>query len=470
MQTRSLLASAFVATSIALGCYGSSGDTTGSTSAAVTFHKDVEPILQKRCLSCHVDGGIAPFSLLTYASAKVYAGSMVAQTSSKAMPPWGAQATSDCTPKNSWHDDPTLTAAELATLAKWNELGAPEGNPADAPPAYVPPTPGLPDKDVEMQPQGPFTVTETTKDTFRCFVLDPKLTVDTYMNGFDAIPGNAQVVHHLLLFSDPKGEGATKPLGPDGGYDCFGGADIAESSLLGAWVPGALPQQYPSDVGTKLTAGTKFVMQIHYHPHTSAAVNSKPDSTRVQLRYTKAPPTWELVNMLIGNFTAKSPFFVHDANDPSSLADFVIPPNAKDVTVTYKLPVGASPKLSGKDVRVYGVAGHMHLVGTTERVWLHHSTGATPADKDECLLSIPKWDFNWQRSYHYEVPIQSLPQVTKTDVLEIKCGFDNTLGNPFLAEELASNGKTQPQTVALGESTTEEMCLGAFQFVTPRAP
>lgn len=466
-----LFVSAALAIALVVGCYGSSSDATANGSSNVTFHKDVEPILQDRCLSCHVEGGIAPFPLVTYANAKPYASSMAHETKERVMPPWGAEATPDCKPKFSFHDDPTLTDAQLDTLEKWSAAGAPEGDPNDAPPPYVAPPPGLADKNVEMQPKGAFTVTDTTKDTFRCFVLDPKITSDVYMNGFAAIPGNSQVVHHLILYADSKRESLTKQLGPDGGYDCFGGANLAENTMLAAWVPGALPQTYPADVGTKLAANSLMVMQIHYHPHTVAAVNSKPDSTKVQLSYTKTPPKWELINQLVGNFDAKSPFFFHDPNDPKSLPDFVIPPNAKDVTVSQKVPLSTvAGKLGGREIRVFSIAAHMHLVGTQEKVWLHHATGATQEDKDQCLLSVPRWDFNWQRSYHYDAAIETLPILSKTDVLEVKCTFDNTLGNPFIAEELRSKGLSQPQQVSVGESTLEEMCVGAFQFVTPRIP
>ena len=103
---------------------------------AITFHKDVEPILQKSCQMCHVPGGIAPFSLTTYADAKPYAADMVLQTQNKVMPPWGAQSTSECTPRFPWKNDVRLSDQELATIKAWHDGGDWEGNPADAPPPH----------------------------------------------------------------------------------------------------------------------------------------------------------------------------------------------------------------------------------------------------------------------------------------------------------------------------------------------
>ncbi|HSO38603.1 MAG TPA: cytochrome c, partial [Labilithrix sp.] len=96
---------------------------------AVTFHKDVEPVLQKVCQSCHVAGGIAPFSLVTYEDAKSVAGSIVAQTASKTMPPWGAQDTSECKPPRPWKDDLRLSEAEIGILKAWHDGGDYEGDP-----------------------------------------------------------------------------------------------------------------------------------------------------------------------------------------------------------------------------------------------------------------------------------------------------------------------------------------------------
>src|SRR5262245_13880579 len=99
-----------------------------------TFHKDVEPILQKHCQSCHSPGNIAPFGLIEYGDAKLVHKLMKDETQSRSMPPWGAFDTSECTVQHPWQQDLRLSDDDIATIADWSDNGAPEGDPADAPP------------------------------------------------------------------------------------------------------------------------------------------------------------------------------------------------------------------------------------------------------------------------------------------------------------------------------------------------
>ncbi len=240
------------------------------------------------------------------------------------------------------------------------------------------------------------------------------------------------------------------------------------------WVPGAFPQSFPEEIGTKVDPGTVFVMQIHYHPHSVAAVNSVPDTTKIDIRWNKTVPQYEMTAALVGNFSGPiqgSYGFVHDATDPKSLAEFKIPPNAKDVTITQKIAL--PPTINNQptpDLLLYGVGAHMHYVGTKERITLKHATvkDGEPDDGRECLLDMDQWDFNWQRVFQYDTSIATLPQVRALDELAIKCTYDNSLGNPFVASALKAQGLSQPREVTLGEQTLEEMCLGVFQLLTPR--
>jgi mono/diheme cytochrome c family protein len=474
LQAFAKRAAAVLAPALAIvACYGGANDgATGTTSTPVSFYKDVEPILQAHCLGCHSPGGIAPFALDTYDAAKVMAPSIVAATQSGTMPPWGTRESPSCQPRYKWKNDPRLSSTELDTLKAWNAQKAPAGDPKDHK-TFTPAPRGLQNVDATLEPQGPYTVTDKNKDSFRCFVIDPKITQTTYINGSDIVPGNEQVVHHVLLFTDPDAASKKKQLGPDGGYDCFGGVGLSNLSLVMGWVPGAFPQSFPDEIGTKIAPGTLFVMQIHYHPHTSDAVNSKPDVTKINLRFNKTVPKYEMTAALVGNFDKPiqgNSGFVHDATDPKSLQSFSIPPNAKDVTITQRLLI--PPSIGGKptpDLLLYGVGAHMHYVGTKEVVRVKHGSVKTgePDDGNECLLDMNQWDFNWQRVFQYDAPIESLPQVRALDDLSIKCTYDNTMGNPFVAEALAERQLTQPQTVNLGEQTLDEMCLGVFQLLTP---
>jgi hypothetical protein len=420
----------------------------------VTFHRDVAPILQKSCQSCHVEGGVAPFPLVTYEHARNMAESVVRMTAERKMPPWGAEETSECKPPHKWKDDPRLSDAEIATLAKWKAIGTPEGDPKEAPAPLPRKTIGLPRVDLELQPQAPYTLTATS-DQFRCFVLDPKVTTTTYVNGVAFVPGNSRIVHHVLLFSDPQ-KTSLAMAGPGGAYDCFGGARTTGGSLLAAWAPGGQAMQLPANAGTPIEPGTLLVMQIHYHPHGGAA---DPDITKVQLAFT-GPPEYIAATRLIGNFSRP---LGEDGllPGPADTAgpEFRIPANASGHTETMRVTMPAQiPEL-----RLYGIGGHMHYVGVDERLSVTRADGA-----EQCLLQIPRWDFNWQRGYAYDAPIEELPVIKAGDKLGIRCTYDNTTQNPKLVQALREQNLTAPKDVLLGEETLDEMCLGAYVLLYKR--
>ncbi len=434
------------------GAIGADGGAIGAV-GGVTYTKDVAPILQDHCQTCHTTGGIGPFTLLSFGDAKAMVGPMVSATQSRAMPPWGAQNSAECAPPRPWLHDMRLTDAQIATLKAWKDNGAPEGDPKDAPPPRVPEALDLPGANFTTTPQ-PFALTTTTKDTFRCFVIDPKLAQTRYFNGASFTPGNKEIVHHVLLFSDAKGESA-KLADASGGYDCFGGAGVSQPNLVAAWAPGAAPMELPPNAGVPLTAGTLLVMQIHYHPH---GQDLSPDATKVQLRLSDTPPEYTAITSLIGNFKGPNGAdgLLPGPND-NGKPQFKIPANVSGHTETMRMTI---PQSAGPKLYVYGVAAHMHLIGNAEKVWVDHAAGGS-----ECMLQVPAWNFNWQRMYSYDAPIEQLPTVVPGDKLTVQCTYDNTTGNPFMAQALADQGLSAPHDVSLGETTLDEMCLAATIFL-----
>lgn len=442
------------------------GNTTSTGTAAYTgptYHKDIAPLLQKHCMSCHRTGEIAPFALSSYAEASPAAGLLATTLRAGTMPPWGARDSDECAPKNPWADDLRLSEAEIATFEEWSKAGAPEGNPADAPSAYVPPDSGLPGTNMELTPAQGF-VTSGDSDQFQCFVLDPKLTQQRFLNGVHFIPGNRKVVHHILLFSAPKA--ATLQKAPVGGnYTCFGGSGVVDSNLIGAWAPGGVPNELPSNIGTPLEADSLMIMQIHYHP---GGTTADPDATKVQLRLIDTPPEYYLTTALIGNDQTQKPDgdgLQPGPNDTGAVPQFFIPANASQHTesIVFTLP----DMLNGKptpEIWIYRVAAHMHLVGVDEKISLSHAAGG-----EECLLHEPKWDFSWQRGYAYDAEVANLPRFAPGDKLNIRCIYENTKNNPDLASALIEQNLPNPVDVTLGESTLEEMCLTALGVLT-KAP
>jgi hypothetical protein len=424
----------------------------------VTFHKDVEPILQRSCQGCHVAGGIAPFPLLSYAEARPFGPAMVEQTKTRAMPPWHAQNTDECTVPLGWKNDTRLSELEIAIFDAWNAAGLPEGDAKDAPPPRDI-SPGLSGVQLELKPAAPFALTPGG-DQFRCFVLDPKLTKDSFVNGAFVIPGNAAVVHHVLVFSDPNRKSLAN-ADASLSYDCFGGVSVDDSTLLTAWTPGGIPLEYPANIATPLSTGSLLVMQVHYHPHSATDVAS--DATRVQLRFSDNAPQYTAVNALIGNLSAGSSSagfgLLPGPDDPASGPVFLIPANESAHTETMQFPIGdAGPSAP----RLYSIGGHMHYVGVDEKVTLTHPDG-----RSDCLMQIPHWDFDWQRLYEYDAPIEQLPRINAGDILDIRCTYDNTMANQKVAASLLEQGIAAPRPVRLGESTLDEMCLVSLTALYP---
>ncbi len=435
---------------VTASCYTSGG----SSGAAVTYYKDVVPILQKNCVTCHVQGGIAPFAFDSYDTAHANSDNMVADTQGHIMPPWGALDTDECHPRLPWKGDMRLSQADLDTIKAWHDQGDVAGNAADAPaPITTTPLTDLPN--AQEMVAASYTLKSSSADAFECFVLDPQFTSTSYITGTNIKPGNKTVVHHALVFSVPGDTVLPDPVQ----YPCFGGPGAPGTvapQLVAVWAPGAPPYQYPPDVGHPVDPGTKFVMQIHYHPHTLAT--PEPDVTKFQIQATTTKPSWTVATGLIGNFT----------DPPGTKAfglengPFVIPPDSPNTQFTMEAtsPVNAS-------IFVLAVASHMHLVGVDEKITLTRANPTVYNPQSDCLLQTPQWNFNWQRAYEYDAPILSLPTLSKGDKIEMRCTYNNTFSNPLLAQSLTEAGKTQTSQVTLGEQTTDEMCLGAFWYVYP---
>lgn len=326
-----LFGSGLVVAAAAFGCATSSGNAdpsgpgaSGSVTTAV-FHRDVAPILQRHCQGCHVAGGIAPFPLVTYADAQPLASAIVDATHARLMPPWGAGDTPDCTVTRPWKDDLRLRDDELATLKAWQGAGAPEGDPKDAPPPLSPPARELADAQLKLRSEVGFAMSGTV-DLLRCFVLDPGFQAPTFVTGVQIVPERPEVVHHALVFVDPTGESLAK-ADATGQYDCFGGPELSNPAMLAAWAPGTNPQILPPDVGVPIDAGSRLVMQVHYHA--APGVAPPADHTTVQIRTTATQPKYFAAAQLIGNFPVSFPGggLVSGPDDSSSTPEFTIPPN-----------------------------------------------------------------------------------------------------------------------------------------------
>lgn len=378
---------------------------------AVTFTKDVAPILFEQCTSCHRPGEVAPFPLLNYQDAKKRAKQIALVTESKFMPPWKAD------PKfGEYHDARVLTKEQIETLQAWAENGAVEGNKRDMPP--VPKfTQGwtLGEPDMVIEPKETYTLAAEGDDEYRCFVVPSNLTEDRYVSAVEVRPGNSAVVHHVLLFLDTNGKAREldeKTPGP--GYVTFGGVGFTPSGSLGGWAPGNLPRHLPKGVGTLMPKGSDVVLQVHYHR------SGKPekDRTRVGIYFSKEKVDKRMRVLPVLSLRLRI---------PAGEANYVTR--------------GAMPVMD--DITIHQVTPHMHLLGKEMTV-----TANLPDGKQTPLVRIPDWDFNWQTTYALKNPLK-VPQGSNIGLV---ARYDNSSSNP-------RNPSNPPKPVGWGEATTDEMCI-----------
>lgn len=416
--------------------------TTGDTGTNVrpNWHEDIAPLVAENCRSCHYSGGIAPFAMETYEETKVWAPTMALDVTTAIMPPWHAIETDECVPPFGFKHDARLTDEEKQLFVDWSTAGAPEGDPQLAAP--IPETPSLDlagaNETVVMQSAVTIPAAGQVRDYFNCLSFDPGNSETVYVDGLQVIPGNRGVVHHVLLYVDPTGESASWEGGVK--YGCNGGAGITgKPQLIAAWVPGSLPIEPPTDVGTELPAGTRIIMNVHYH----AAPSEQEDSgTSLAIRWKSSEPAWTARFVLVGEPGLGTP----------DNGEFLIPAGATDHVESYRWSVNFPDIV---DVRVWAALAHMHKVGVDLKVWVEDKDSGA----ETCLLQTPKYDYNWQRSYAYDAPVESQFQVRGGDTVHVRCTYDNSLGNPGVQELLAEVGMDQPFDVLAGEGTLEEMCL-----------
>jgi hypothetical protein len=361
----------------------------------------VGPIVQQRCQGCHGEGGVAPFALMTYAQAAARHAEVAGSVTSLRMPPWMP------TGEQRFKDSRRLTRGEVDILAAWSAQGAPEGDPATAPPPRPAPQ-GLPWVDLKMAPAQAYTPNGGQPDDYHCFILEPGFTETKDFIGFEVRPGTRHQVHHVLLFNVPEAaarEADAKEAGP--GWTCFGDSGVQQQSVLGAWAPGSPATRYPEGTGIRVQPGSVVVMQVHYNLTNGPRVA---DRTEVDLQFSRAPVPQPATLELMAN------------------AGFAIPPGSEGYQYTFQqLLVGGT---------LWGVLPHMHTLG--RRIVLQRESGT--------LIDIPAWDFHWQQAYFYEEPVQLPPSVGR---LQLTCVWDNP---------------TQ-RTVRWGEGTGDEMCL-AYLYLT----
>lgn len=368
----------------------------------LTYARDIAPILNRRCVECHRAGQIAPFSLASFAELAGWEPMIAEVVQAGRMPPWNANPQ-----HGQFRNDSRLSDSERETLLRWIANGAPEGDPADLPPA-----PQFADGWRIEQPEHviymrdePFQVPATGTVDYQYFVVDPQFEDDLYISAVEARPGNPEVVHHIIVYVlDPEEKN---------------GANLRH--LLVGYAPGTPPFVAPEGSAIVVPKGRKLLFELHYTPNGVAQTDRSYVGFKLRPR--------EGLKAIVGGGQALR-------------HDFRIPPQADNYEVT------AQSRLNS-DVRLISFSPHMHLRGKSFRY-----EARLPDGRREVLLDVPQYDFNWQLRYVLAEPLP-LPKGT-----EIHCiaHFDNSPGN--------LNNPDPTREVRWGEQSWDEMMIGFYSYLS----
>jgi len=453
-MTRTILAGGMLCAVLSIGAM--SAEAQAQTPSAPTFTKDVAPIFYKSCTSCHRAGEIAPMSLLTYQEARPWAKSIATRVAAGTMPPWHADSS-----HIAFSNDRHLSDADKATILAWANGGAPEGNPKDLPaaPKYADGwAVGEPSAVLRMQEDYPIPASGTV--AYQYFEVPTNFTEDKWIQGFEVRPGNRAVVHHVIVYARPPerkeaaaanaGAQPPRPRPPQliefaAGMDIpagqTGGPELPPDQrkplgpndrpapktlgpLVGGYVPGNGWRMYEPGTATKLAAGSTLVFQMHYTTTGKATT----DRTSIGLIFAKEPPKTQLVNAALIN------------------GAFHIPAGAADHRVDAEMTIN-------QDVTLWSMLPHTHVRG---KRWEYQAI--YPDGRTETILSVPRYDFEWQTDYVYAQP-KKLPKGTKIHAV---AWYDNSTAN--------KSNPDPTKDVWWGDQTFEEMMFTGFTISVDAKP
>ena len=368
----------------------------------VTFTKDVAPLLYAKCVTCHRPGEVAPMALLTYEDVRPWAREIREKVVLRQMPPWFAD------PRHgAFANDPSLTADQIATIVKWVDAGAPRGDASDMPkpPQFTEGWQlGEPDLIIEL-PE--VEIPATGPDYFPTPTIPLNISEDHWIRAVEIRPGNRQVAHHSVLFSTPSG-----PLTGANGL----------LNVLAVWAVGTPPTVYPEGMGRWLRKGQTLRTNLHYHPNGTPHV----DQTRVGFYFGKGELKKEVVAALAGTFNLS------------------IPPREPNYEMR-------AAYIVDQDINMVSLFPHMHLRGKDMSM-----TATYPDGRQETLLNLPDYKFDWQLFYYPKTQL-SLPKGTRIDLV---AHYDNSAAN--------KRNPDPNKTVIFGEGTDSEMMFGMFEFTAAR--
>lgn len=381
----------------------------------VTFTRDVAPILQRSCQSCHSPGGIGPMSLMTYDQVRPWARSIKTKTTRREMPPWFIEKNIGI---QRFKDDSSLSDLEIDIVSRWVDAGAPQGNPADLPAPRQRPdalewTIGTPDLVVSspvlnikpvaadfMTDIGPAS-TGLTEDRYVQAIEVREVSRTQRGSSIAATGANAAnpavtsralnyfLVHHATITVTDARE-TSRDVEP---------GDEGSGRRLVFYQMGQNPTTYPADVGALLPAGSALKFAVHVH----SVGESLPLRLDVALKFY---PRGVKPKYVLAPFSA-SPRTQHEELD--------LPAGESNIRVDGYTPVTRPMKL-------VTYVPHLHANGTRMCI-----EAIYPDGRNE-MINCSRWDHNWSRQYFYED--DAAPLLPAGSMVHVIAWFDNSAGNP----------------------------------------
>jgi hypothetical protein len=384
--------------------------------AAPVFYKDVLPLLERHCQSCHRSGEAAPMAFLDYEGTRPWAKAIKQAVVTRAMPPWFAD------PRvGKFSNDRSLPESAIRTIAAWVDAGAPEGVRVGAPDVdgWVDGwTIGKPDIVFEMPT--PVTIPLSGTQPYQYVIVPTGFTRDTWVRLAEARAGDRAHTHHIVvsirepdspwLRREPVGVPFLTKAGDDGGVG-------AQGEFLTGYGPGSMPETLAPGQAKLIKAGSDLVFQLHYTANGIAGS----DRSRVGLILASEKPRERVLMMAAANVR------------------FVIPPGDPDAIVEARVKLY-------REATLVSLLPHMHLRGKS-----FEFRAIYPNGEKETLLSVPRYDFDWQLSYYLDRP-KRMPAGT---IIEGVAHFDNSPNNP--------RNPDSSRAVRFGDQNWDEMMIGYFE-------
>lgn len=375
---------------------------TAPKSEDISYSKEIVPILKSRCVTCHTQGGIGPFAMSSYKKVTGWSDMIEEVILTKQMPPWHADPHI-----GKFSNDSGLTPQEQTTLIAWIRGGSLRGEGEDGLEGYAPEMPewklGPPDHIIQIPEQK--IPAEGILD-YRYVEFEAPFDKDVWLRAAEVNPDNTRVLHHVIATYYPKEKN--------------GSSDRQQSERwITGYAPGTQAEWLPPDTGIFLPKDHRIRLQLHY----TVSGKEEVDRSQIGLYLAATPPSKPYKTSIVAH------------------SHFRIPPHANEHPAEYTNKIK-------KDWLIYAMNPHMHFRGKRMSFEAHLPDGTTLP-----LLSVPHYNFNWQRTYTLKEPLK-IPAGSR---IVIKNAWDNSalnLHNPDPTKE-----------VKWGEQSFDEMFFATISYV-----